>query len=327
MKVIKILVLLLLILVVLVLFFIDLPKLLVDKNVGSWTIGYKELHQLEDGSNVEKGKFLKDHLKDTIFNFIADPFVYKDTSGIYIFAEHVFNENGDVSVFYSKDTMQTKFTYKGVVLDETFHLSYPQVFTYKKEKYMLPETQGSGNVILYKAVSFPEKWEKYKSLLHFDNVKDPTIYFKDDKIYLFGCQENRLYCWVSNSFEEKFVKMSKPVLIGTESRPGGRIFEYHGKIIMPIQNNSNGYGTGLSLYELDFSNQDKVKAKRYQKFFLFPQNNIAEYSHGMHHMDMIPLNGSYFMVYDGNPKLDNEKRFHYKHFIKYSYLNFLNLIN
>lgn len=312
---------------ILIFWFIDTPNLFIDKNTGSWTIGYNVVNNLEDVKLIENGKFLKDDLNDTIFKFIADPFIYKDTSGIYIFAEHVFKGNGDISVFYSKDTIYPKFKFNGMVLDEAFHLSYPQVFKYQNNNYMLPETQASGSVILYKSDSFPKKWYKYKRLLPFDNVKDPTLYFKNDKIFLFGCQDNRLYYWVAKSFDDKFIKEKKPILIGTESRPGGRIFDYNGKILMPIQNNSNGYGTGVTLYEILFNEDGKLKLKLYKKFMLKPHDEIFEYSHGMHHIDVQIINGKYFIVYDGNPKLDDTKKLNYKHFLKYTYLNILNFFN
>ena len=113
---------------------------------------------------------------------------------MYIFAEHVFKDHGDISVFHSKDTVNLKFNFLGLALDEDFHLSYPQVFKYKNEIYMLPETQGAGKVIVYKSVDFPLKWEKHKELLDYDNIKDPTLLNHNNNLYLFGCQNNRLYC-------------------------------------------------------------------------------------------------------------------------------------
>lgn len=45
------------------------------------------------------------------------------------------------------------------VLNENFHLSYPNVFEYDGSIYMLPETFESNQLRLYKCVSFPYKWE------------------------------------------------------------------------------------------------------------------------------------------------------------------------
>ncbi|CAM4051548.1 hypothetical protein FLBR109950_14395 [Flavobacterium branchiophilum] len=306
---------------------IDKPNIYLDKNVSGWQVGIGKINSLNNIYPIIGKKLLKNEIKSNMsFDFIADPFIYKDKSGIYVFVEHVYKENGDISVFYSKDTVNVKFKYLGVALDEPFHLSYPQVFVYKNQIYMLPETQKSGSVILYKSENFPLKWKKERVILPFNNIKDPTLLQKNNKLYLFGCQNDRLYCWFSNDLHGNFKKIEKPIIMGTESRPGGRIIQYDNKIIFPIQNNTNGYGTGLSLYELKIDFDNHIDMKEYKKWFLKPQKNIKAFTHGMHHLDVVNLNNQYFVVYDGNAKNNNEKVFNYKHFIKYSYLNFLNIL-
>jgi len=248
-----------------ILFYIYKAYFIIDKNEDSWTVGYGNINNLEDiDSIIEKKLLIKDIQSDSTFNFIADPFIFKDSTGIYVFVEQFIKKNGDISVFYSKDTINVKFKYLGIVLDEDFHLSYPQVFAYNKHIYMLPETQKSGKVILYKSVKFPLTWEKCRVLLKYDNIKDPTLLQHNSKIYLFGCQKGKLYCWISDNLFSDFKRIDKVLLLGTESRPGGRIFKYDNKIIMPIQNSSKGYGSGLSLYEIIIDGNDNIKMKPYK---------------------------------------------------------------
>ena len=117
-----------------------------------------------------------------------------------------------------------------------------------------------------------------------------------------------------------------PILIGTEARPGGRIFMYQNKIIMPVQNNSSGYGTGISLYEIHIDDVDKIKLTVFKKWFLKPQTHRQFFTHGMHHFDALVLENDIFVVYDGRPLIDQRKKPALKHFIKYCYLNSLNEI-
>ena len=291
-----------------ILFYIYKVYFFIDKNEETWTVGYGSISKLEDIDSIIENKLLiKDIQSDSTFNFIADPFIFKDSTGIYIFVEQFIKENGDISVFYSKDTINLKFKYLGIALDEDFHLSYPQVYTYNKQIYMLPETQKSGKVILYKSVNFPLKWERYNELLNYNNIKDPTILQLNNKIYLFGCQKGKLYCWISNNFLSDFKRIENVLLLGTESRPGGRIFNYNNKIIMPIQNSSKGYGTGLSLYEIKIDNNDKIKMKPYKKWYLRPHEKSIYFSQGMHHFDVIDINSNLFVVYDGHSKINDKK--------------------
>jgi hypothetical protein len=174
------------ILSIILLIIVEKPNYLITKEGGPWTIGYGEIDGIDDVNKILEKNILKKEIEsDTLMDFIADPFLFKDSSGIYIFAEHVFKDHGDISVFHSEDTIDLNFKYLGVGLDENFHLSYPQVFKYNNEMYMLPETQRSGSVILYKSEDFPLKWRPYKKLLNYDNIKDPTILNYDNKLYLF----------------------------------------------------------------------------------------------------------------------------------------------
>lgn len=132
---------------------------------------------------------------------------------------------------------------------------------------------------------------------------------------------------MSDNFSNEFVKIDKPILIGTESRPGGRIINYENKIIFPIQNNSNGYGTGVSMYEILIDDNDNIEMKIINKMLLKPMEESDLFSHGMHHIDILEINNDYFVVYDGNPNLGGNKIFHFKHFAKYTYLNLLNFFN
>jgi hypothetical protein len=263
--------------------------------------------------------FNPDNLK-----FLADPFLIVDSPGVYIFVEQVIGSNGDIGCFYSRSTNLEKLEYKGIVLNESFHLSYPQVFKYNDKFFMLPESQNGGNVYLYETDSFPYNWVKKRILINKNNVKDPTILIEKDSVYIFGTQDDHLYSWSASSLSDTFIKNPKPLLMGTESRPGGRIFRYDGKLIIPIQNNSKGYGTGLSLYEVK---KDKVsfKLSRFQKFFFSPQKNFPRFSHGMHHLDFQEIEDGYIAVYDGNNNLDGTSEFSLKSYLKFLYLNLKNM--
>ena len=55
----------------------------------------------------------------------------------------------------------------GIVLENPWHMSYPQVFEEDGRIYMIPEESdlGRGSVNLYEATDFPYKWEKRAKLV------------------------------------------------------------------------------------------------------------------------------------------------------------------
>lgn len=44
-----------------------------------------------------------------------------------------------------------------IILQMPFHLSYPHIFEYENEMYMIPETKEAREIQLYKATEFPLK--------------------------------------------------------------------------------------------------------------------------------------------------------------------------
>lgn len=78
------------------------------------------------------------------------------------------------------------------IIEEPFHLSFPNVFMKDNEIYMCPEARQSGELYLYKCISFPEKWVKDKVLIKDTNCSDTVFYKQDNKEYALTCEWNRL---------------------------------------------------------------------------------------------------------------------------------------
>ncbi len=141
------------------------------------------------------------------------------------------------------------------VLEESFHLSYPQVFRYGKYTYMIPETRKAGEVRLYKCVQFPGKWEKVDTVLEMEAV-DTTVCRKSDReYYLFTYTEERLALYLCRLDRETFHVPGKEKIyesdISREHRPGGFLAEEDGKLYRPAQNCTDYYGQELIINEID----------------------------------------------------------------------------
>lgn len=93
-------------------------------------------------------------------------------------------------------------------------------------------------------------------------------------------------------------------------------------LLLPIQNCSNGYGFGLSIYRMTFKNGDYT-IKREMPFFLKKQTNIAEFNAGMHQFDIQQIGASkYYYVYDGNRLKSQNKKWNVPGALKLSYYDF-----
>lgn len=122
----------------------------------------------------------------------ADPLLYNYKGKECIFMEAFEREAGLGRIAFSEKTVNGWTTPK-VIIKEGFHLSYPMIFQYKQELYMIPETSSTDKVILYHCTKFPEKWEKQQSFLEGRKIVDIVIKeINGNKIQFLGSECNPL---------------------------------------------------------------------------------------------------------------------------------------
>jgi hypothetical protein len=297
---------------------------------GGWSIGYGESAGYPEKITVDNNSIysiekLKAQNDSTVF--LADPFFVKEKDTFYLFFEHKKNKpNADVGLFTSVDGK--KYQYRGTVLTQKFHLSYPQVFKYKNDFYMVPESKQANGVLLYKAHHFPFDWRICDTLIADVALVDPSIYLSDSLNILVATDyEKNMYLYQADSLFGKWKLHQKPIaLIGTEARAGGRFFADKKGLVLPVQNCTKGYGYGVSLYRFSF-HDGSYEVKREQPFYLEANDNIAAFNAGMHHLDMQRIDANhYYYIYDGNRLKSNSKYLNIRGPLKWSYLDFKNWI-
>ncbi|MFV8226677.1 hypothetical protein [Christiangramia aquimixticola] len=295
--------------------------------VGKWSVGYgfsenpmKE--PIVSSKNIISYKTLDSLLKNE-GNYIADPFFIRERNIFYLFVELKGKDNGDIALFISKNG--TDYDYEGIVLDEAFHVSYPQVFKYRNEFYMLPETKQSGNVLLYKAKEFPYHWEIEDTLIKNVFLKDPSILLNENENLIVTVDDNMNQVMYESDSLKGDWKLSEKFQgkKGNETRPGGRFFKYKKDWYLPVQDRTYGYGSGISLYKLEKTN-DKIDLILWKKRYLKGQDDILWFNRGMHHLDFQQIGNSYYMVYDGDRNLGGEKVFQIKRTLKFNYYDLFN---
>jgi hypothetical protein len=117
--------------------------------------------------------------------FYADPFLFSHRGRKFIFFEdYVYAvKKGLISCLAIDEQGNPGEPF--VVLERNYHLSYPFVFQWGSDIFMIPETSDNRTVELYRAVEFPGKWELQKVL--FSNVRavDSTLLQYQGKCWLF----------------------------------------------------------------------------------------------------------------------------------------------
>ena len=206
--------------------------------------------------------------------FWADPFVIQENGTSLIFFEEFKTTNNKAHISLIEIDETGKPSNPQTVLEKNYHLSYPFVFKFNDEYYMLPETSANKTVELYKATSFPGKWELAQTLINDIIFIDPTLFFKDSIWWLFGTTQTHPF---TSTNDQLMLYYSKDLLssdwnshpqnpVATDifnCRPAGKILEKDGKYYRPAQNNaSKQYGYAISINEIKTLNEHTYKEEK-----------------------------------------------------------------
>jgi len=228
----------------------------------TWSIGYRFIDS-ESFSLDEERKY---NVIDSCLRWwYADPFCIKKDDKYYIFCEMLdsFSGRGSIGVFEYYDGVMSNIRQ---VLKEPFHLSYPNVFSYNNEYYMIPETGDARQIRLYKATEFPYRWELDTILLEGKKVVDSTILTIKDKMYLFAYDlsgnHGRLEIYDFDIDKKCLRKLDSNSFIDEDRkmRPAGNFLNNDKDIVRPAQYGTESYGIKLL-----FNKIEKMPDEGYQE--------------------------------------------------------------
>lgn len=183
------------------------------------------------------------------------------------------------------------------IIEESHHLSYPHVFKFENQFYMIPESSQKKTIDLYKCEEFPFKWNFKKSIMKDVTAVDSTIFYHNKKWWLFtgiamiegASTSDELFLFYSdNPVSSEWIPHPKNPIISDvrNARPGGHIFEYKGKILRPSQDSSKGYGYGINLNEIIKLNEFEFEEKQIKSLKPMWDNKVKaihtlEYNDGL----------------------------------------------
>ena len=179
--------------------------------------------------------FRAEDVTDVSAKFVADPFLIKEGDLWNLFFEVYDNDTkqGDLAVATSKNTWT--WNYEKVIIDESFHLSYPYVFKSDGEYYLIPESFEANSIRLYKAEEFPTKWSFVKTLVEGRDYVDNSIVYYNNKWWIFSSvtDNDTLYLHYADSLTGLWKEHPQsPIVVDDvhKARPSGRLLIYDGKL-------------------------------------------------------------------------------------------------
>ena len=186
--------------------------------------------------------------------FWADPFPVAANDRHYVFVEELpFSTNkGHISVLEIDASGQLRECV--TVLEKEHHLSYPFVFDWRGERYMIPETGAGRRVEIYRARRFPDEWALEQVLMEDVYAVDATLIELDGTWWMFA---NIAVDGTVNTDELCLFQAPSPLgpwqphrrnpvkSDGRCARPAGRLFRWNGDLYRPSQDCSGRYGAAI----------------------------------------------------------------------------------
>ena len=201
-------------------------------------------------------------------HFYADPFVFEAEGKRYLFFEDYLRrkDKGVIACVQIDDS--GRIGDPKVVLDTGYHLSYPTIFQWEGQTYMLPETRDSGRISLFRAVDFPWRWEFDRALIDSVWAVDPTLFEHAGKFWMFaggverhGLIDGELFLFFSDSpFGPWQAHPRNPVVADVRrARPAGQVFAHEGKLIRPGQDCARRYGRAVVLNRIEVLSETEYR--------------------------------------------------------------------
>jgi hypothetical protein len=188
--------------------------------------------------------------------YFADPFVFAHQGKTFLLCEEFPYATG-------KGVLTAFELFEGgsagpaqPVMEQPWHLSYPQVFARDGEIWMMPESCAANRVELYRAERFPDRWIREAILIDDTPVSDATLIEHSGVFWIFATVArdglsswDALHLYYADQLTGPWrAHPANPVLIDAGSaRPAGAMFMRNGALWRPAQDCSRGYGGGLAL--------------------------------------------------------------------------------
>lgn len=237
----------------------------------------------------------------------ADPFLFVFEEELYLFFEEKLNNKAYLKAYKTKDL--SLWIDCGKILETNFHLSFPFVFKYQNEIFLLPESSASQKLTLYKCKSFPNHWIPEKDLQGFyGKFVDSSILLNNNIYYLFttkvqvndyGISEYQLLLFFTKEITLDWIEHPKSPISTDKNnaRCAGNIFSLKNKLYRPAQDCTSRYGGNFSIYEIttlsEIDYQEKTHVDNLVNF------NFKWSKLGGHHFNSVEFMNKRIVATDG----------------------------
>ena len=244
----------------------------------SWNVAWRKCSDGNSILNDKKTPFTI--IKNSVRYWAADPFLFEHNGDIYIFAElyDYFKRRGVIGFYKLNGIKRGKWI---PVISEDYHMSYPYIFEKDGQVYIMPESNASNSLYLYRAVNFPYEWDKAIAIRENVKLADTTLFDFNNTEYAlsfdvtFPRKPNLMLLDMKEKNNDKTLDLENVEL----RRPAGKVLPDN---IRPAQNCTDDYGKGIIFYLYSLKD-DEYSEEEIQRVFPEDLSYSQEiYLDGMH---------------------------------------------
>lgn len=237
-------------------------------------------------------------VSDAVATAVADPFMLRVDHLWHMFFEVVTwrsgSRRGEIALATSRSGLS--WSYQRIVLSEPFHLSYPYVFEWGSDHYMVPESRRAGAVRLYRATHFPTHWRHVKDLITIPAPADSSLFHWDGRWWMMTEADPLRRHGTLRLFHARDLLGAwsehplSPVVRGdpNSARPGGRVLCLGDRILRFAQKCGETYGAALRAFEITELSSTTYREAEVGPNPLFAGSGRGWNRSGMHHLDAHP---------------------------------------
>ncbi|KAA9396690.1 hypothetical protein Har1130_17630 [Haloarcula sp. CBA1130] len=228
---------------------------------------------------------------------VADPFLFVTEAGDWHMFFEVYTHNRDptAAIAHAESDDGYEWVYDRVVLETDEHLSYPYVFSWQGDHYMVPDRWakevGPAPVTLYRAAKFPHEWTPVADLVQpATPLHDFSPIRWNGRWWGLLGDGTDLYAYHSDTLESPdwTPHEGNPVVRNRPqaARPGGRPIVFDDHVLAFYQDCERRYGKRVRAFEItELSPTTYTDTERPHSPALEPPGGLGWNSGAMHQVD------------------------------------------
>lgn len=186
----------------------------------------------------------------------ADPLLFEKDGKVFLFCE-AFNRKDQKGELAVMEFVNGKWTAPQIIISNNYHMSYPCVFEYHNNYYMIPESAEGGALEMYVSDSFPYVWRKDCNLIKEADLADPTVFCVNDNLFVYTWDERTFIgrIFKLNMEQRECIEVYSKQFQSNSGRPAGYLFKSDDLLLRPSQDSVGMYGKSIIWNELYYQNE------------------------------------------------------------------------